>query len=132
VNPRDLTADLHARYVWGFCRADFNLLATCFTADAQVGFPNGPRQGREAVLEELRRRRDGWSGAWIYVSNILILAANDHEIVAHATNAVIQHRGAEYGFSAVGWYEDRLRLEDGMWRIRERAVHLGSPAKPED
>jgi hypothetical protein len=129
VSPRDAVADVLARYAWGFCRSDFALLRSCFTPETKVAFPNGPQEGIEAVMAELRARRARWDGEWIYVTNILVIDAQVDEIVAHACNAVVGKSQDAHVFAAVGWYQDRFRFDAGSWRIHERGVFLGSPAQ---
>jgi hypothetical protein len=115
-----------ARYCWAFHVDDVPFMGECFHADAQVTFPKGPRRGREAVLAELDRIRDGFrrdATRPVIVTNVFITREDDREAEAHTCFLVsVRDEAGEARPYRAGYYDDVFVLDRGVWTIARRTV----------
>jgi 3-phenylpropionate/cinnamic acid dioxygenase small subunit len=115
------------RYAWTYDMDELDGIAECFTTDARVEFRDtGLKVGRDAVADEMRRRRgkhtDG-SIPWHVISNIYITDVDDHRTrVRSWYTFFIRDADGTQRFASIGWYDDEFMLEDGAWRVHRRRI----------
>jgi hypothetical protein len=123
TTTRDHVADVLARYAWGLCTGDRDLLDGVFHEDAEVTFPTGYRAlGRAAVLKELHGRQDRLAGTWSVVGSTLVVAESDAEVRANSFYFAITEMEQGPGLRSTGTYEDVFVTAEGVWQIRQRVV----------
>jgi hypothetical protein len=124
------------RYAWTY---DLNEqgIGECFTPDAEVGFADtGLITGRAAVAAEMARRRSGYPPGvtpWHLISNIYIARQTDLEAdVKSFYTFMVVKPGEPLTVRSVGYYDDRFRCDDGVWRIWRRSIVAvgASPGTP--
>lgn len=127
ASARDAIANTLSLYAWAYDRDELDLIGSCFTDDAEVEFGTGWKTGREAVVAELRRRRDVYrpTGAipWHVISNVLV--HEEHEATARVTSFYtffVKRPGEAPAPQSIGHYDDLFAVEEGAWRIRRRSV----------
>src|SRR4051794_20052625 len=115
------------RYAWAYDMDQLEQMPECFTTDAEVEFMDvGWKTGRDAVAEEMRRRRGKYADGgipWHVISNVYITDATDTSATVRSWYTFfVQGTDGTQRFASVGWYDDRFALEDGVWRVRWRRV----------
>ncbi len=123
---RDEIENTLARYCWCYDTDQLDSIWCCLTPDAEVAFLAVTAVGREAVIEELRRRRarydDGAIPAHALVNVYLREPqAGDVEVTSMYLFSA-QAPGAEPRFTSTGYYHDHFRYHDGAWRISRRRI----------
>jgi hypothetical protein len=119
------------RYAWAYDMGEIASIGDCFTIGAEIEFRDtGWKSGREAVVAELRRRRerhtDG-SVPWHVISNVYITEGSENQPVVRSWFTAFLHEAdGTQKFVAVGWYDDVFSLEDGIWRIMRRRTLMPS------
>lgn len=110
-------------YALGIDRRDWELLASCFTADVVVNYGNslGFRQGRDALMERMRSVHIPLGPTLHRITNIVISADREGARSDSYVDAVLMEKsGNTPALQAIGRYEDRLVQVEGNWRIRRR------------
>ena len=117
-----------ARYAWLFDANDIDGLRDCFTTDAalEIGDERAVT-GREAVIAELRRRRERYAGSgalpWHLTSTVEIVTADELSATVRSRFALtILEADGPPRLASVGSYDDELVCVEGRWRIRRRRV----------
>jgi hypothetical protein len=127
MSARNAIENTLSRYAWGFCMHDVEMLADCFSEQAEVVFPDGySASNREEAMGWLTGRQGEHKPIWILTSNVLILEESADEA---RVNTVFTSLGGEKGavtVGSIGYYEDTFVNEEGTWRIRRRHVHPGA------
>ncbi|MCA1191537.1 nuclear transport factor 2 family protein [Saccharopolyspora sp. 6V] len=133
---RSAVEDVLARYALGYDEGDLELLADCFTADAELsvhvadGAVTGPVRGRDAIVELVRGTARSQRDRRRHVlSNLVLEHAGDR---ARARNYLTLFVVADGALRAVttGRYLAELRgAPDGAggWRISNLRVELDLP-----
>jgi 3-phenylpropionate/cinnamic acid dioxygenase small subunit len=124
---RDIEATLY-RFARGFDEDDFDLLADCMTADAELSSFEGPTSGRDAVLQMLRGRRDaaGADGSQPrhLLANVEIVIESNSTASSRAAYVLFSAGPGGIGVVSTGTYGDRLVRDDGAWRVSHRQVNV--------
>jgi hypothetical protein len=112
---------------WGYDTGDSDLLAGCFTADAEVEFGDvGMKAGRAAVVAELERRRAKYSESetpWHLITNVHITDATDARArVRSRWTFFVLEGDRPRTLEHLGYYDDVFEREDGTWRIKRRCI----------
>jgi 3-phenylpropionate/cinnamic acid dioxygenase small subunit len=127
---RDIESTLY-RFARGFDEDDFDLLADCMTADAELTSFEGPTSGRDAILAMLRTRRDGAGADGAQPRHLLANIEIDIESDSAATSRAgyVLFSAGTGGISVVstGTYGDRLVDDGGTWRVSHRQVNVDRP-----
>jgi 3-phenylpropionate/cinnamic acid dioxygenase small subunit len=116
------------RYAWAFDMDHLDEIWQCYTKDVEVTFEE-LKVGREAVVAEMRRRRDKYREdditPWHVITNVFI--TNETETTADVASWFTQYTRTKEDlgtFNVIGWYHDRFKVDDGVWRIHRRRVLL--------
>ena len=115
-------------YAWAYDMDELDRMGKVFATDAEVEFQDsGLKVGREAVVTEMRRRREKYldgSIPWHVISNILIEneTASKADVKSFWTFYVKSPDGGSTSFKSIGYYDDVFVLEDGVWRVHRRRV----------
>ncbi|AZG08235.1 nuclear transport factor 2 family protein [Pigmentiphaga sp. H8] len=118
--------DLHTRYFNAADNADRALVETCFTDDVVAQYEGRPpARGREALLDQIALFRNLEEGkcriSTHFMGNLLFrsLTASFAETEINAFAFLVQQDGTTVSARSLR-YLDRLRLEDGAWKIHAR------------
>ncbi len=119
--------DVQIRYCRANDRMDFELMRTCFHADATVdfGFMSG---GLEDFINMAKTALPGYTHTTHFTGNQLVQVNGDSAWAEHTAIAI--HRcatdadGPERDFSTIVRYIDRMECRDGDWRIARRVLIL--------
>lgn len=129
LEDRAEITDLAARYFLATDDDDYEVLADCFTRQADFeasGFEGG--SGREGIIEFLKAARAGM-GQTVHTIDYAHVTSTGPDTAAGIVTAHLElGMGTTTVFAAVR-YIDRYEREDGRWRISARSmktVHLGS------
>jgi 3-phenylpropionate/cinnamic acid dioxygenase small subunit len=120
------------RYAWAYDIGNIEELAECFTLETESIFADsGIKSGRDAVVAEMRRRREKYTdGAtpWHVISNVFITEQTQAAAMVKSFYTFIEVRpGQPLAVRSLGYYDDQLVVQDGVWRIhRRRIVGIGS------
>ena len=115
------------RIAWGTDLRDADLIASCYTEDAtfSVTGPTGRVvEGRAAILAGVQRT---WSSTppskgKHLITNVLVERETADEAHVRSYKTVVRDVDGVPQVVSSGWYQDRLVLRDGEWRIQERAL----------
>ena len=118
---------LLVRYARCFDTGDLDGLRECFAAAARLEIGDEvAAEGRDAVVEELRLRRERHARAgrrpWHVVSGV---ESDGDAGVLHVRaryTLLLATAGAPPAAASLGWYEDELVREAGGWRIARHRV----------
>jgi 3-phenylpropionate/cinnamic acid dioxygenase small subunit len=118
---------LLARYARCFDTGDLDGLRECFAAAARLEIGHElAAEGRDAVVEELRRRRERHTRAgrrpWHLVSGVECEGDGDARRVRARYTLLLATAGAAPAAAGHGWYDDELVREAGGWRIARHRV----------
>ncbi|GLZ45396.1 hypothetical protein Acsp06_15810 [Actinomycetospora sp. NBRC 106375] len=120
---------------WGYDEADPDLIASCFTEDAQMslrigrdGQLIGPFEGRDAIRKlhadsmaaQTDQRRHNLSNLWFEKES-------DDEAVAVTNLTLLSIEDGAVRVLSSGWYRDQLVQQNGTWLIADRYVYLDLP-----
>jgi hypothetical protein len=125
MEPRSAIANTLARYARIYDVGDVRTIGQCFTSDAEVTFGTGVQNGREAVTDELVRRRSLYGEGvtpWHVVSNVDVIELTDDRAVVSTFFTFWVFGDPAMTEQSFGYYDDVLQPEDDMWRIARRAV----------
>jgi ketosteroid isomerase-like protein len=115
------------RYAWAFDENDMNLLADCFTENAELIEPNGNTvQGRDAIREAFRTRRDsrverGEQPRHV-TTNVLILDESDGRADVRSYFSMHATKDGAVQGTSLGIYVDTWVDDGGTWRISRRQM----------
>lgn len=110
-------------YALGIDLRDWELLASCFTADVVANYGNalGFRQGRDALMERMRSTHMPLGATLHRITNIVIRAEGEGARADSYVDAVLMEKSGDApALRAVGRYEDRLARVEGDWKICRR------------
>jgi len=118
---------LLARYARCFDTADLDGLRACFATAARLEIDDElAAEGRDAVVEELMRRRERHTRAgrrpWHVVSGVECDGDADAPRVRARYTLLLATAGAPPAAASLGWYDDELVREAGAWRIARHRV----------
>jgi hypothetical protein len=124
---RQAVVDVCVRYCTALDRRDWNLLRTCFTADASGDFAGlGQLQGYEDFERVCRRALEPLAASQHVVTNFVVAVAADGATTTCYFQAQHVKPGTPGGdlFVVAGIYTDRhVRTPDG-WRIAHRRLDV--------
>ena len=115
------------RYAWAY---DMNLLDELdevFTQDAECEYMDvGLKSGHREVVAEQKARHGKYADGtipWHVISNIYITDETDTTATVRSWwTFFVQAADGSQRFAGAGWYDDRFKLEDGVWRIWKRRI----------
>ena len=119
------------RYAWSYDTRDLEAMRGCFTADGvfhatlagQEGW--GPFEGREAVVgwlsEVMRTQNDQRRHC---ISNVVFRELDRARAVVDSYLLLTAVEDSALRVVCTGTYRDELVREDGVWRIRRKALAL--------
>ena len=119
--------DVQIRYCRAVDRMDFDLLRTCFHADAAAdyGFFNG---GVDEFVAMAREGLKAYAGTTHFTGNQLVKVRGDSAWAEHYTVATHRCPADESGplrdLVTTVRYVDRMERRDGEWRIAKRVLIL--------
>lgn len=118
--------DLLTRYATALDSKDWPLLATCFTADAEVVYGGAPEplRGPTQVVPFCRRALDRYAYTQHLLGNAVIVLAGDRATSRISLQATHVEAGADPRrvFILAGTYEDSLVWLAGDWQIARREL----------
>ena len=130
IEDRFAIQDLMARYAWALDTGDVDALVECFHPDAVVleeVFEDPDRwEGHAGIraLGEHYRNSPGFPGRQHHVSQLL-LEGEPPSVGAKSFAFVTEcHGEPPYTLRFAGYYQDRLRKADGLWRFQCRTIRL--------
>src|SRR3954469_12165479 len=127
MTARPFIENALARYAFAYDTDELELLAECFTRDAEVEFSSGLKVGRDAVVAEMARRRARYRPdgvvPWHVISNVFIREESDEQArVASFYTFAVRSAGQAPKLQSMGYYDDLFVPEDGVWRVHRRRV----------
>jgi hypothetical protein len=130
MSPRDEIENLLSIYAWAFDMPEFEQMPGCFTVDAVVDFSGTVIRGRDEVVANLKRLRQGFAdqelAPWHVMSNLLIREETSTAIESTCFYTIfVKDRDGLAALRGIGYYEDRFATEDGRWRVERRRVMPG-------
>ena len=120
--------DLHTRYFQGLDRGSADQVRSCFTADVRAHYDKRtPTTGIEALIDSLqnfnRLREETMKITTHFMGNLSFMRL-EGDVAETETNAVAflvePANGADLVAMRSLRYLDRIRREDGAWRISDR------------
>lgn len=120
-SDRDEIVDLTIRYATAIDTRQYHLLATVFTADAELDYGEvGQWNGAAEVTEFMDLAHSGAAHTMHRMSNQVVVVDGDTAKVRTYVDALILAQDGT-GVNAVGYYDDHaVRTSDG-WRISKRS-----------
>jgi hypothetical protein len=120
-----------ALYAWAYDMDELERMDDCFTDDAEVWF--GPERcvARSELIAEFDRLRAARRARGMLplhvMSNLYISECTADHAVARSCFTVLERPtlGGAVAVSSMGYYDDRFRLENGVWRVSHRRVWGG-------
>lgn len=131
LEAREAIRELRARYGWHAARGEYGMVAGLFTEDGVFEFTGlGSRQafsGRDAILAMLARTMTPRM-VFPFIHNDIIAVDGDE-----ATGTCTMDTNIAPGHAAglIGYYHDRARRVDGLWRFSRRCWFLYHPTYEE-
>jgi 3-phenylpropionate/cinnamic acid dioxygenase small subunit len=128
VNARSGIENTLYHYAWGYDNDEVDSMWQCYTTDVEVTFGDtGLKVGRDAVVEEMARRRSLYrpngSLPWHVITNVYITDETATEAsVKSFWTFFVKEAGGQPTFKSIGYYDDEFAVEDGVWRIKRRRV----------
>jgi hypothetical protein len=124
-----------ALYAWAFDMDEMERMGECFTEDAEVHFVEGFEQGRDDVVANLKRRREGFRGRhlipWHLMTNVLITAESDDHAEVTCFYTFFTRSGNDVPqLSSIGYYADHFVRDGDVWRVRRRRIVAGGGPTP--
>ena len=111
------------RYARAIDTKDWELLHTCFTADAACDYgPLGSWPGADDLVVFMEEAHAGMGPTQHLLSNFQIEVTGDRAsslTYVHAVTVLASH--PDDWIDTIGTYEDRLRRTAGGWRITDRS-----------
>jgi hypothetical protein len=128
-SDRDEIIDLTIRYATAIDSRQYGLLATVFTADAEIDYGQvGQWTGAAQVVEFMDLAHAGAANTMHRMSNQVVTADGDAATVRTYVDALILGEDGS-GVNATGFYDDEAVRTAQGWRIRKRTfttVRLGT------
>jgi 3-phenylpropionate/cinnamic acid dioxygenase small subunit len=115
------------RYAWGIDTGDADLVAGCYTEDAELTAASGSTHGREAIRADVEAKREERAARGIvrhFNTNVLVTPEGDGRASVQSLFAATVVRDGAASLFATGWYEDTFVEEQGTWRIARRVIHM--------
>ena len=136
MHPADKFAihELLARTTFGLDQRDPAMIESCFTADATFRLDiKGadeipPFQGRAAIMKLMTDSMNAHEEDRRHVvSNIFFESESEDSANVVSNLVVFQSHNGKIGVMTAGVYHDRVRKENGSWKIAERHLALDVP-----
>jgi 3-phenylpropionate/cinnamic acid dioxygenase small subunit len=127
LNVRSEIENTLYRYAWTYDMDELDGIGECFTADAEVTFGDNVQAGRDAVVRELKRRREKYRPdgtlPWHLITNVFIRRETQQEadVVSFYTFFVKPPDGPPV-LTSVGHYADLFVPDGSAWRVKRRRV----------
>jgi hypothetical protein len=117
------------RWTWYFDMQQIDKIGECFSEDAEYEFDTGDiKVGREAIVEELRRRRAryGDSAPRHVNTNVFVAEQSDSEATVKSFVMAIASRGESDRqiIRPMSIWHDEFVNVNGAWLIRKRSVEV--------
>lgn len=131
LEDRDAIHQLFVDYGRYLDAGDIDAYAALFTEDGEVMLgPMGRTQGRANIHALMTKVLDGRVGSSYHIIGSPQVVLGGDEATSEVMWTVIQ-RDAEGRprLTSMGRHVDRLRREDGVWRIAERRGYVDLPQK---
>jgi uncharacterized protein (TIGR02246 family) len=122
---RDEIENLLYRYARGFDEQNLDLLADCFTEDAQMvsaALVQGRPAIRDALTASRQARTDAGQQPRHITTNIVIEPRGDEEAGVHSVFSLAVTSSEGVRLDAAGTYTDTVVRRDGRWFIARRHV----------
>ena len=117
--------DVMIRYAHGLDRRDFDLVASCFTADAYAEYGDNKNTGLENIVSRLRRSVSRFQSSTHFMGDQSIEFSGDAaEVQTYAIDYLLYAVDGTLYQSVGGLrYQDTMVRGDGMWKISHRVMH---------
>jgi len=122
---RDEIENLLYRYARGFDEQNLDMLADCFTEDAEMvsaALVRGRSAIREALTASRQARADSGQQPRHITTNIVIEPRGDDEVGVHCLFSLAVTSSEGVALDVVGTYTDTVVRQDGRWLIARRHV----------
>jgi len=131
LEDRDAIHQLFVDYGRYLDAGDIDAYAGLFTADGEVMLgPMGRTRGRENIRELMSTVLDGRVGSSYHLIGSPQVRLDGDEATSEVMWTVIQRDGeGKPKLTSMGRHVDRLRREDGVWRIAERRGYVDLPQR---
>ena len=98
-----------------------------FTQDAECEYMDvGLKSGHRQVVAEQKARHGKYADGsipWHVISNVYITDETETTATVRSWwTFFVQATDGSQRFAGAGWYDDRFKLEDGVWRIWKRRI----------
>ena len=126
--------ELLAKAAYALDVRDMDTLEACFAADAvlELSIAGGDDirfEGRNAIMGLMRQSAQEQTDQRRHLSTNVFFqddaAADEFAAVSNLTLVAVEH--GDIALITSGYYKDRLRLEDGAYRIARRRIELDRP-----
>lgn len=131
LEDRDAIHQLFVDYGRYLDAGDIDAYAQLFTADGEVMLgPMGRTKGRENIHALMAKVLEGRVGSSFHIIGSPQVQVDGDEATSEVMWTVIR-RDSEGNakLTSVGRHVDKLRREDGVWRIAERRGYVDLPQK---
>jgi hypothetical protein len=122
----DIENTLH-RYALGFDADDLDLLAGCFTPQAELSSRGSVTSGRDAIREAMVQRRkaraDRGEQPRHVTTNVIIEPSGEDAARVQSYFTLTVATASGFAIAAMGRYEDEFVRVDGSWQIRRRTTY---------
>jgi 3-phenylpropionate/cinnamic acid dioxygenase small subunit len=126
MSLRDEIENVLYRYAWCYDMNELDSIGPCFMPDAEVAFLKVRVVGLDAVLAELRRRRDRYSDDVIpfhAMMNVYLRERRGNEVDVTSMYMFTATRpGDDPILTSIGYYRDRFDHDGEAWRIARRQI----------
>jgi ketosteroid isomerase-like protein len=127
-------AELLNRYAWASDERDFDALAGCFLPDGTLvlqtddAATNTTVRGSEAIAEWVRDRHrgefeKGHKRRHMNTGLVITPSGPDRATAMSYVFVLVAHVG-DLRPTAMGWYRDDVCKTGGVWRFKQRLVHI--------
>lgn len=128
IETRLQLQDLIAAYSFGYDELQWELFGSVWTDDATLEFAERKLNGRGAIMDWARKRREQWQAEQVqtrhYQTNSLLTEVSD-DLIEARTLLFIGHQYEDQSqpeLAHTGVYEDTYRLTDIGWKIARRKI----------
>ncbi len=135
--------ELLYRLCLGNDERDAVMLSNCFCEDATMGgitraqveegYRLNPKVGRNEIMASYE---EGWAKKTArrrhILTNVLLLEEGENEAKVSSYISLYLFRDETVSLNFIGRYVDKVVLDEGQWRIKERICYQDNPYKPGD
>lgn len=120
-------SDVLIRYASGIDRRDWDLFRSCFTADCTADYGDvGTFEGVEALTAFMIESHATMGHTLHRISNVAVDIEGDRATSRCYYDAALLDPDGLTGLNPVGFYDDDLVLDGGIWRIEHRKVTIAT------